>query len=299
MGTTRSALCGLAACGIGMASATAGEPELLDWTEFTFGPSSSEVDHLYFPLDPGTTLVYEGAVENGAIERIEREVLFQTRTILGVENRVIRDSAYVGGRLVEVALDYYAQSTDGTVWYFGEFVVNYRYDDEGNPTVTDNLGSWIADDVTNFPGTIMLADPEVGDHYYQEFAPGVAFDFALINGLDEHVDIPFGVFDEVMSTSEGNLFDGPELAENKLFAHDLGLVLIQTLDDEGEVEFSIPIVARYCPADFDRSGFVDGEDFDDFVEEFEAGRVGADFNQDGFATGDDYDLFVEEFVNGC
>ena len=34
--------------------------------------------------------------------------------------------AYLGGRIQEVALDFYAQADDGSVWYFGEDVFNYR-----------------------------------------------------------------------------------------------------------------------------------------------------------------------------
>ena len=34
--------------------------------------------------------------------------------------------AYLGGRIQEVALDFYAQADDGSVWYFGEDVYNYE-----------------------------------------------------------------------------------------------------------------------------------------------------------------------------
>jgi len=55
----------------------------------------------------------------------------------------------------------------------------------------------------------------------------------------------------------------------------------------------------FCPADFNMDGFVTGEDFDEFVIEFEAGNASADFNNDTFVTGEDFDGFVDAFVAGC
>ncbi len=54
-----------------------------------------------------------------------------------------------------------------------------------------------------------------------------------------------------------------------------------------------------CRADFDANGFVTGEDFDSFVDEFEAGNAGADFDLNGFVTGDDFDAFVAQYELGC
>ncbi len=54
-----------------------------------------------------------------------------------------------------------------------------------------------------------------------------------------------------------------------------------------------------CQADYDKDGFLTGDDFDRFVSDFEAGRKAADFNGDGFVTGEDFDDFVSEFQIGC
>ncbi|KAA0212985.1 MAG: hypothetical protein DYG94_13515 [Leptolyngbya sp. PLA3] len=220
------------------------DPVLPDWTAATFGPGSDVSENRYYPLQPGTLSIYEGMVD-GTLERIETFVTFQTIDILGVRSRVIRDRTYEDGLLVEVARDWYAEDNDGNVWYFGEFVINYNYDDDGNLIGTNNHGSWVADGITNLPGIIMPADPQVGDSYYQEFAPDVALDFAVVNSLDAIVNIDFGNFTDVLHTSEGNLFDGPEIVEHKLYALDIGLVLIQELDDAGEVAFEIPLIDRY------------------------------------------------------
>jgi len=54
-----------------------------------------------------------------------------------------------------------------------------------------------------------------------------------------------------------------------------------------------------CPADFDRNGFVNGEDFDAFVAAFAAGDPDADIDANSFVTGEDFDLFVDRFAAGC
>jgi hypothetical protein len=51
-------------------------------------------------------------------------------------------------------------------------------------------------------------------------------------------------------------------------------------------------------ADFNRDGFIDFFDYDDFLEAFELGRAGADFNRDGFIDFFDYDAFVAAFEGG-
>jgi len=58
-------------------------------------------------------------------------------------------------------------------------------------------------------------------------------------------------------------------------------------------------VGVYCLADFNADGFVSGDDFDAFVERFEAGDPSADVNGDTFTSGDDFDLFVAAFEAGC
>ncbi len=57
--------------------------------------------------------------------------------------------------------------------------------------------------------------------------------------------------------------------------------------------------AGICPVDFDGTGFVDIEDFDAFVEAFEAGDDATDFDGTGFVDIEDFDAFVEAFELGC
>lgn len=60
-----------------------------------------------------------------------------------------------------------------------------------------------------------------------------------------------------------------------------------------------PLDPPHCPADVDYSGFVDTDDFDVFVHEFEGGGSNADFDGSCFVDTDDFDAFVGAFESGC
>ena len=53
--------------------------------------------------------------------------------------RVSQYVAFLGGSIEEVAYDLYAQADDGSVWYFGEDVFDFR---DGAIVVTE--GTWLA-----------------------------------------------------------------------------------------------------------------------------------------------------------
>lgn len=59
------------------------------------------------------------------------------------------------------------------------------------------------------------------------------------------------------------------------------------------------IFVNLCLSDFNKDGFVSGEDFDAFVAVFELGDPTADFDGNGFVTGEDFDGFVGAFEAGC
>jgi serine protease len=61
----------------------------------------------------------------------------------------------------------------------------------------------------------------------------------------------------------------------------------------------IPDECESCPADFDGTGFVDTEDYDAFVQAFEAGTINADFDGSGFVDIEDFSAFVVAFEAGC
>ena len=79
----------------------------------------------------------------------ERNDLFTTGAsfeVRGVQTTVVRDTVYEDDLILEDTFDWYAQDDAGNVWYFGEIVVNYEYDDEGNFVGINDEGAWSSDD---------------------------------------------------------------------------------------------------------------------------------------------------------
>src|SRR5262249_11093194 len=80
---------------------------------------TTTIDNPFLPLLPGTTYIYEGT-KDGSPAQDQIEVTDQTKVIMGVTCRQVRDQAYVDGILAEDTLDWFAQDKNGNVWYFGE-----------------------------------------------------------------------------------------------------------------------------------------------------------------------------------
>ena len=74
----------------------------------------SKVDNPYFPLEPGTTFVFEGT-SGGRHEVDTVTVTGRTKEILGVSCIVVRDEVTVAGQLQELTFDWYTQDVDGNV----------------------------------------------------------------------------------------------------------------------------------------------------------------------------------------
>ena len=175
------------------------------------------VDNPYLPYIAGTTSVYEGQTSDGT-ERVVVEVTHDTREILGVPCKVVRDRGYLNGELTEDTLDYYAQDSLGNVWYFGEI----SYEIEAGVIVSVE-GSWEAGVNGAYPGIVMPANPMVGDHYRQEFQLGEAEDMGGTLSLDAAITVPFGSFSGCRQTADTTPIS-PGSLEHKFYAPGVGLV---------------------------------------------------------------------------
>jgi hypothetical protein len=168
----------------------------------------------YFILEPGFQLVYEG--DN---TKLQITVLDKTQTVDGVITRVVEEKEWKGGKIYEIALNYFAiceQTKD--VFYFGEDVDYYE-----NGKVVKHDGTWHAGKDGNRAGLIMPGTPKVAMRYYQELAPGVAMDRAEIVSLDETCKTPAGTFPKCMKVKEGSGID-LFAKEYKYYAPGIGLV---------------------------------------------------------------------------
>ena len=213
----------------------------------TFVPGAP-IDHQYFPIIEGVTRSYEGQKEeDGEVvtEGFELTGLGPGPTLLGIQTTTLRDRAFEDGLLVEDTFDYYAQDAVGNVWYFGEDVTNYLYDEDDNLIGTNTSSSWLSGVNGALPGFIMPADLTEGFHYYQEFAEADdALDQATTHSTGNVVSIGFGTFDNVLQVLETNPLE-PDAREFKYYAPGVGLILVEeglNLDLE-DPEISVELVA--------------------------------------------------------
>ena len=187
------------------------------------------INNTYMPLVAGTTFIYQGTEDNKSTYE-EFVVTNQTKTIQGVATRVVHDSVWTNGKLTEDTFDWFAQDDAGNVWYFGEDSSQIK-----NGKVVGNEGSWQAGVSGAAAGIVMEANPQVGDTYQQENAPGVAQDTATVLSLKESVCVAYGCFSNVLVTKEFSPLE-PGVEENKYYAPGVGE--IKSLITQGGSEVS-------------------------------------------------------------
>lgn len=190
-----------------------------DWNP-TIVPSdfTTSVTNSYFPLVPGTTCTY--STPDGS-ETMTVEVTGQTKVVMGVTTLVVRETHREDGVIVEVSENWYAQDAAGNVWYFGEFSQDYE---NGVPTTSE--GSWEAGVDGARPGIIMPAEPQHGQTYFQEFAPDVATDMAMVLTTNDNVTVPAGSYTNVLRTKEWTPLENASV-EHKYYAPGVGLIMEQ------------------------------------------------------------------------
>jgi hypothetical protein len=191
------------------------QSERVDLTMPTFSDPTNVTNPL-FPVSLQESVLMLGHVD-GKPFRTEVTLLPETRIIewkgQRVETLVSQYNAYLGGRIEEVAYDYYAQADDGSVWYFGEDVFDFR---DGAIVVTE--GTWLAG--RDGPAAmIMPGAPQIGDVYRTENAPGFVFEEVTVRSVDEQLDGPMGPIDGGLLADELHS-DGT--TEQKIFAPGYG-----------------------------------------------------------------------------
>ncbi len=197
----------------------------LDPADFT-----TRIDNPYWPMAVGNTWTYRESDTTGHREKAVVEVTDETKTIAnGVEARVIRDTVSEHGVPVEVTDDWYAQDSQGNIWYLGEHVTNYE-----NGKVLDHAGSFEAGVDGAQAGIALPAHPEPGMDYRQEYYKGEAEDTGgVITVGSEQVQVPFGHFDRAVLMTRDLVPTEPKVQELKFYAPGVGPLLSVHTDGAG------------------------------------------------------------------
>ncbi|MEV0171327.1 hypothetical protein AB0I00_09385 [Streptomyces sp. NPDC050803] len=206
-------------------------------------PKFSHPTRITNPLHPTSEVdqVVMGGQADDEVFRTEVSVLPGTKTITfdgtTVSALTSQYVAYADGRIQEVALDWYAQADDGSVWYLGEDVFNYE-----DGVVADTEGTWQAGRDKAPAAMIMPADPEKGDVYRPENQPGVVFEEVTVKTVDQTVEGPYGDVEGAITVREVHM-DGS--TEEKIFAPGYGEFSTGTEGGDLEaVSLAVPTDAR-------------------------------------------------------
>lgn len=202
-------------------------------------PAPSEfvarVDNPWFPLRPGTVLLYRGRKDGGPTrERVA--VLTATKEILGIRATVVSDRLYRRGKIVERTRDWYAQDRRGNVWYLGEATAEIG----PGGAVVSREGSWQAGVDGARAGIFMPAHPHRGQSGIQEMYEGEAEDHFRVLDLDAIVETRAAITSHALLTREWTPLE-PGVVDHKFYVPGIGTVLEETVKGGDELNELVAI----------------------------------------------------------
>src|ERR1039458_1971484 len=160
-----------------------------------------DITNPYLPLASLRQDILEGK-EGGKDLRIERTIKPEIRKTFKVGKQkidvlVMEDREFENGKLSEITLDYFAQADDGTVYYLGEDVNEYK-----DGKVVGHAGAWLYGVHTKVPGVLMPGNPKVGDKFRSEDVPKITTEDDEVLSLSETVTVPAGTYQNCMKMRE-------------------------------------------------------------------------------------------------
>jgi len=189
-------------------------------TDFRLGACtfSTTGSNEYFILEPGYQLNFAGEEKDVFIE-ISITVLDETEMVGPILTRVVEERESEDGELVEVSRNFFAICIEtNSVFYFGEDVDIYE-----DGVIVSHEGAWRAFENGNQPGLIMPGIILLGASYFQEVAPDIALDRAIIVRMDAELEVPAGMFENVLITFETSPLE-PFAKDWKFYAPGVGLI---------------------------------------------------------------------------
>jgi hypothetical protein len=188
----------------------------------------------YFPLVAGSQWKYKTTYANDSGEKItERDtvtVTSDTKLIDGVTCVIVDDNVKASDGTLELTQDWFAQDTQGNVWYCGEIAQQKETNDGDQPPTPELVGiegSWKTGRETAKPGIQMLASPRVGKTYRQELKWVDAEDVASVLSVNANESVSNGAFTCNSQCLETRDFSGvePDADEHKYYLPGVGLML--------------------------------------------------------------------------
>ena len=199
----------------------------------------------YFILIPG----YKSVLESEEVRAVVT-VLRDTQWIdlraegLGwIKTRVVEEREYERDGeeevLIEISRNFFGICKNtNDVYYFGEDVKIFEYDDEGNleKVITGSeAGAWRAGENSAMPGIIMPGTFLLGSRYFQELAAPVAADRGENTAMGLTVETDAGTFYDCVEVTDTNPLGDPPVCDKddgdvKVYCPGVGLVMDEDLE---------------------------------------------------------------------
>ncbi|MGB5164256.1 MAG: hypothetical protein WBN61_03285 [Woeseiaceae bacterium] len=196
----------------------------------------------YFPMVQGTVWTYEGTFEEDGEEITEVITITVTdkiKLVDGIRCLVVRDVVEIDGELIEDTNDWFAQDTDGNIWYCGEEVQDYETFDGDVPSIPELVaidGAFKAGRDGDEAGMLLPFAPVVGDIIRQEVSFANAEDTIEILAIDGTETVPAAACDgDCLVTRDFSPLD-PGVEENKYYAPGIGKILEVDLENGSRFE---------------------------------------------------------------
>jgi len=206
---------------------------LPDFEEAKFSDPTN-IDNKYFPMVPGTKLVFDGFTEEAG-RQIPHSIVFYVtdlvKEIMGVRTVVAYIEDYSDGKLVEAEIAFYAQAMDGTVWFMGE------YPEEYENGVMIEAPAWIPGLKGAQAGIVMKADPQLNQpSYAQGWGPAVNWtDRGHVVGMEDQVCVPVDCYSNVLVTEEFSQTE-PDAFQVKYYAPGVGNIKVSWRGEDATKE---------------------------------------------------------------
>ena len=190
---------------------------------------TARVDNPWFPLKPGTTLVYRG-VKDGKPARDVVTVTHRTKMIDGAPCVVVKDRLYLDGRLAERTTDWYTQDAQGQRLVLRREDCRAR---QARPRHEHRRNAGRPVSTAPSPGSSCPRTRASARRFRQEYYKGHAEDHFKVVGLHATVTSPYRSSDNALLTKEWTPLE-PGVIDHKCYVRGIGTVLEQTVKGGNE-----------------------------------------------------------------